>query len=244
MTVNIKGLKHYTIEENGTVTNTLTKHVITPGANKHKKVISVTTYEEGGIVTYKLHRLLAEHFIPNPEHKTHVMHIDGNKYNNALSNLQWATKTEIDMHAYLLNADARSKRYTPEECASQLKQFFTGTTLQELAEIAKQRTDVVKHRLKTTAIRLKKLQTFKARIKATRLKNAETRIYPHKPVKLRMHDKITKEVIRVFNSYPEAHLYLGRANTGAIRHVVAGRRASTYGYSWSIDTTNSSVNNK
>ena len=41
-----------------------------------------------------LHRLLAEAFIPNPENKPEVDHIDGDRKNNALSNLRWATHAE------------------------------------------------------------------------------------------------------------------------------------------------------
>jgi len=44
--------------------------------------------------SYQLHRLLADAFIPNPENKPCVDHIDGNKQNNCLSNLRWATHAE------------------------------------------------------------------------------------------------------------------------------------------------------
>jgi len=43
---------------------------------------------------YYLHRLLAQAFIPNPENKPFVDHIDGDRKNNALSNLRWCTHAE------------------------------------------------------------------------------------------------------------------------------------------------------
>lgn len=49
---------------------------------------------------YKIHRLLAEYFIPNPNNKPCVNHIDGNKLNNSLSNLEWVTISENTIHAY------------------------------------------------------------------------------------------------------------------------------------------------
>ncbi len=49
---------------------------------------------------YYIHRLLAYHFIPNPENKRTVNHKDGDKLNNSLSNLEWATDSENNQHAY------------------------------------------------------------------------------------------------------------------------------------------------
>jgi len=47
-----------------------------------------------------IHRLLALHYIDNPNNKEQVNHIDGNKLNNTLSNLEWVSASENVKHAH------------------------------------------------------------------------------------------------------------------------------------------------
>lgn len=76
--------------------------------------------------TYRVHRLVAEYFIPNPENKETVNHIDGDKLNNHVSNLEWATREENIQHSYdlgLKKADKGSSNVNAKLTDSQVREI-------------------------------------------------------------------------------------------------------------------------
>lgn len=70
--------------------------------NKHNGYCYVNINYNGKIKQRRLHRLVAEIFIPNDDvqNKTVVMHIDNNKQNNCITNLKWGTISENTKQAY------------------------------------------------------------------------------------------------------------------------------------------------
>lgn len=59
----------------------------------------VELYSNNGRKTINIHRLVAMTFIPNPDNKETINHIDGNKINNRVDNLEWNTRQENFNHA-------------------------------------------------------------------------------------------------------------------------------------------------
>lgn len=71
--------------------------------------------EDGRKTTAYVHRALATLFVPNPDDKPHVNHIDGRKQNNGPSNLEWATHAENMRHAFNTGLAPRPKSGPGEE---------------------------------------------------------------------------------------------------------------------------------
>jgi len=88
-------------------------------------------WNKGKCKTSKIHRLVALHFIENPDNKPQVNHIDGNKLNNHLDNLEWVTPQENSAHASKLKLVAYGTRnaaakITDEDVVSIRKMYDSG----------------------------------------------------------------------------------------------------------------------
>ena len=85
---------------------------------------------------FQVHRLVAEAFIPNPGNKPQVNHIDGNKLNNHVSNLEWVTPKENTIHSYEIGLKrSKKKRVTEDMKAEMTRLRLSGKTHVEIAQI-------------------------------------------------------------------------------------------------------------
>lgn len=88
----------YVLYENGIIINIKTQRNVKPVLTPKGYLKVCLQNEKSKQINHRIHRLLAENFIPNPENKPCVNHKDGNKQNNQLCNLEWNTDSENRRH--------------------------------------------------------------------------------------------------------------------------------------------------
>ena len=104
----IKNYENYLIDIEGNIYNTTTNKPLKGSISEHGyKYYRLS--KDGKKKMFYAHRLVAEMFLSNPNNFTIVNHIDGNKLNNNVNNLEWVSCSENINHAY--NTKLRNDKY-------------------------------------------------------------------------------------------------------------------------------------
>lgn len=99
---------------------------------------------------FLIHRLMALHFIPNPDNKPCVNHKDGNGMNNRLDNLEWVTVKENSEHAFrnglmdsIIGSNQHNSKLTEKDIPVIRKMISEGKSCLEIAKTYKVRSTAI-----------------------------------------------------------------------------------------------------
>ena len=118
----IPGVLEYEISTFGRVRSSRGLRKVSKHSNDY---LTIKLSSNGIDLNFTIHRLVAETFIPNPLNKPNINHIDGNKTNPHVDNLEWVTRSENQKHAYrtgLLKIDTKSIQ--PKAAAASRKKVY------------------------------------------------------------------------------------------------------------------------
>lgn len=93
----VEDYDNYEISNIGNIRNSITGKILKQKCRKGYKAIDL--WKQNTMKTFGVHRLVAIAFLDNPNNKPVVDHIDGDKLNNNVENLRWATLSENKMNS-------------------------------------------------------------------------------------------------------------------------------------------------
>jgi len=92
-------ITNYEVSNTGLIRNKINKKILSTSIT-NSKYLQVDLWINNKRIHQYIHRLVALAFIDNPNNKLEVNHIDGNKLNNNVNNLEWVTHQENNQYAY------------------------------------------------------------------------------------------------------------------------------------------------
>jgi len=110
-----------------------------PFKNRANGYLGINLQKDKLVFTTTIHRLVAIAFIPNPENKQDVNHKNGIKTDNRVHNLEWASKSENQIHAFKNGLNHRGEKRTDSKItevqAKMIKYSHKELKLREVAKI-------------------------------------------------------------------------------------------------------------
>ena len=161
--------QRYKISDRGWIKNLANNQPLKPTINSNRYLKVGLANGDGTHTQNLLHILVAKHFIPNPYNYPEVNHIDGDKTNCAVSNLEWCNSRQNIEHA--LKTGLRSGYMSADDKEQYLDEVLQGTQVKDIASRINRRPETLHKMLRETAKRLNIHNLWVAQMKENR-KNA------------------------------------------------------------------------
>ena len=142
----------YAVSDCGQIVNCLTGRVLKPdqtttNRGKRQTYYRVNLFANNRGYKFAVHRLVAMAFLPNPDKKPEVNHIDGNRHNNHVSNLEWVTRKENSLHSTQILkkniGSAVKSSKLKEEDVKEIVKLLEDTPIKEIASVYKVTYDCI-----------------------------------------------------------------------------------------------------
>lgn len=162
----------YLITDSGQIINLANNQPLAPIKNSNGYLKVALADGKGGHTQLLIHRLVALHYLVNPYEHPQVNHIDGNKENNHVSNLEWCDSAHNANHALAIGL--RDGYMSANDKETYLKEVLAGVQVNDLALSIGRRPETLHKMLRETAKRLGIHDQWEQQMKVNR-KNAAIR---------------------------------------------------------------------
>lgn len=130
----IKDFENYLISDSGQIFSTRSERYLSINNNVKLDYPQIHLWKNGKEYMFYVHRLVAQTFIDNPLNLPEVNHIDGNRTNNKVSNLEWVTSSGNSYHASKTGLRTYTNRLTKDEFKQCLLDVIAGESYYSLSQ--------------------------------------------------------------------------------------------------------------
>jgi predicted DNA-binding WGR domain protein len=226
--------KNYLVSNFGRVKSLRTNKILkqTTDRNGYLHVCLCTNNKRKNMM---VHRLVALSYLPNPEDKPEVNHIDGNKENNRIDNLEWATSKENIDHAYkigLRNNDTiinNGKRNSRKVYQLDINDNSTIRIWESASQVERELGFDRNGIIRCCKLINDTIGGFRWRYEETLNIKRERKSTANPSRQVILIDVRTDGIIKIFNSAEELANYLG-VTRNAVYRVINGDRKTLKGY--------------
>ena len=120
----IEEFPNYTISNLGNIKNKQGQLMIIGKRKSNSGYLQIRLFNNNKYYYRYIHKLVAIAFLPNPNNYRTVNHIDGNKLNNTVLNLEWASDEMQQRHAFLIGLKSKGVSFTKSQLFCIYNMFF------------------------------------------------------------------------------------------------------------------------